>query len=158
MIGCLRKFQHWSHTSIFDEYRTFSYPKSRAMDQQFIELFDVRRVVYVAGYLPDWPELNLPRPRTLPGPTPATPAPTSPSPVSDSGSGTSAGGRDATGADDGGSATPGDDATKSPVASVSTSASASAVASASTSPSLARRFSASPGPLAVKGSGSDGSR
>ncbi|KAF9141346.1 Tyrosine-protein phosphatase dsp1 [Mortierella sp. GBA39] len=42
LIGCLRKLQQWSHTSIFDEYRRFSHPKSRSMDQQFIELFDGR--------------------------------------------------------------------------------------------------------------------
>ncbi|KAH6581064.1 hypothetical protein BASA60_002624 [Batrachochytrium salamandrivorans] len=40
LVGCLRKIQHWSMTSIFDEYRRFSHPKSRSMDQQFIELFD----------------------------------------------------------------------------------------------------------------------
>eukprot|EP00833_Pecoramyces_ruminatium_P013500 jgi/Orpsp1_1/1187532/evm.model.d7180000058431.1 len=59
LIGCLRKVQYWSHTSIFDEYRRFSHPKSRSMDQQFIELFDPRKVVVNKRYLPDWPELNL---------------------------------------------------------------------------------------------------
>jgi tyrosine-protein phosphatase SIW14 len=43
LVGCLRKFQKWSMTSIFDEYRRFSYPKSRFMDQQFIELFEMSR-------------------------------------------------------------------------------------------------------------------
>jgi len=59
LIGCLRKIQYWSHTSIFDEYRRFSHPKSRSMDQQFIELFDPRKVVVNKRYLPDWPELNI---------------------------------------------------------------------------------------------------
>ncbi|CAJ0836020.1 7957_t:CDS:2 [Entrophospora sp. SA101] len=44
LIGCLRKLQRWSHTSIFDEYRRFSHPKSRSLDQQFIELFDTSQV------------------------------------------------------------------------------------------------------------------
>ncbi|KAJ1919205.1 tyrosine-protein phosphatase siw14 [Mycoemilia scoparia] len=59
LIGCLRKFQHWSHTSIFDEYRRFSFPKSRAMDQQFIEMYDPRPVWDQAKtkYLPNWPTL-----------------------------------------------------------------------------------------------------
>ncbi|CAO1633189.1 unnamed protein product [Jaminaea pallidilutea] len=44
LIGCLRRLQRWSLTTIFDEYRRFSAPKSRSMDQEFIELFDTRRV------------------------------------------------------------------------------------------------------------------
>ena len=44
LIGCLRKLQDWSLTTIFDEYRRFSFPKSRSMDQEFIELFDVNMV------------------------------------------------------------------------------------------------------------------
>lgn len=44
LIGCLRKLQDWSLTIIFDEYRRFSHPKSRSMDQEFIELFDVEMV------------------------------------------------------------------------------------------------------------------
>jgi len=40
LVGCLRKTHSWSMTAIFEEYRMFSYPKSRFMDQQFIELFD----------------------------------------------------------------------------------------------------------------------
>jgi len=39
LIGCLRKVQQWSLTQIFSEYRLYSYPKSRSMDQQFIEAF-----------------------------------------------------------------------------------------------------------------------
>ncbi|KAJ1558765.1 hypothetical protein HK096_005134, partial [Nowakowskiella sp. JEL0078] len=59
LIGCIRKLQHWSLTSIFDEYRRFSHPKSRSMDLQFIELFDVSKVVFDPRFLPDWPELSF---------------------------------------------------------------------------------------------------
>ncbi|KAI8344653.1 putative tyrosine-protein phosphatase At1g05000-like protein [Chlamydoabsidia padenii] len=60
LIGCLRKAQHWSHTSIFDEYRRFSHPKCRSMDQQFIELYDANQVWPLVDqrYLPDWPTLG----------------------------------------------------------------------------------------------------
>ena len=44
LIGCLRKLQQWSLTTIFDEYRRFSYPKSRSMDQEFIELYSEQAV------------------------------------------------------------------------------------------------------------------
>ncbi|KAH6567026.1 hypothetical protein BASA50_009143 [Batrachochytrium salamandrivorans] len=58
LVGCLRKIQHWSMTSIFDEYRRFSHPKSRSMDQQFIELFDNFNVLVDVAHLPDWPEIR----------------------------------------------------------------------------------------------------
>ncbi|KAG0284379.1 Tyrosine-protein phosphatase dsp1 [Linnemannia gamsii] len=60
LIGCLRKLQQWSHTSIFDEYRRFSHPKSRSMDQQFIELFDGREAwkVIDSKWIPDWKTLG----------------------------------------------------------------------------------------------------
>ncbi|KAF1804046.1 tyrosine phosphatase family-domain-containing protein [Mucor lusitanicus] len=62
LIGCLRKIQNWSHTSIFDEYRRFSHPKSRSMDQQFIELYDAKQVWPLVDrrYLPNWPTLADP--------------------------------------------------------------------------------------------------
>lgn len=53
VIGCLRRCQSWSLTSIFDEYRRYSTPKSRAMDLQFIEAF--------AGL----PDVSLAGPRSL---------------------------------------------------------------------------------------------
>lgn len=56
LIGCLRKLQQWSLTTIFDEYRRFSWPKSRSMDQEFIELYDesaVWRDIDVR-WLPKW--------------------------------------------------------------------------------------------------------
>ncbi|ORX61869.1 hypothetical protein DM01DRAFT_1067711 [Hesseltinella vesiculosa] len=62
LIGCLRKVQNWSHTSIFDEYRRFSHPKSRSMDQQFIELYDANQVWPLVDpkHLPNWPTLGDP--------------------------------------------------------------------------------------------------
>ncbi|SPO47106.1 related to SIW14 - protein involved in actin filament organization [Moesziomyces antarcticus] len=61
LIGCLRKLQQWSLTTIFDEYRRFSWPKSRSMDQEFIELYDesaVWRDIDVR-WLPKWSVLPL---------------------------------------------------------------------------------------------------
>ncbi|KAL7749650.1 tyrosine-protein phosphatase siw14 [Sorochytrium milnesiophthora] len=39
IVGCLRKLQNWSMTSIFEEYRRFSGEKIRIADQEFIEMF-----------------------------------------------------------------------------------------------------------------------
>ena len=40
LIGCLRKLQNWSLSSIFQEYTHFTTPRySRMLDHQFIELF-----------------------------------------------------------------------------------------------------------------------
>lgn len=44
VIGCLRRLQQWSLVSIFDEYRRFAGRKSRVLDLQYIELFDVSSV------------------------------------------------------------------------------------------------------------------
>jgi tyrosine-protein phosphatase SIW14 len=44
--------------SIFEEYRRFSFPKSRAADQQFIELFDLAGVEILEGERPDWAEIR----------------------------------------------------------------------------------------------------
>lgn len=41
LVGCLRKVQSFTLTSIFEEYQRFAGAKSRVLDQQFIELFDV---------------------------------------------------------------------------------------------------------------------
>ncbi len=41
LVGCLRKVQGWSLTSIFDEYRRFAGSKVRMLGQQFIELFEL---------------------------------------------------------------------------------------------------------------------
>ncbi|ODN72912.1 hypothetical protein L202_08328 [Cryptococcus amylolentus CBS 6039] len=70
LIGCIRRLQSWSRTSIFDEYRRFSAPKSRAVDQQFIDLFDIGPVWEGIvgggkggglGNLPEWGMLGLPK-------------------------------------------------------------------------------------------------
>lgn len=62
LVGCLRKLQGWSYTAIFDEYRLFSHPKSRAMDQQFIELYDAARAwdKIDMHWLPKWNMLDPP--------------------------------------------------------------------------------------------------
>jgi tyrosine-protein phosphatase SIW14 len=54
LVGCLRKVQRWSLTSIFDEYRRYAGVKTRDLDQQFIELFQVGRVRYRVKYKPAW--------------------------------------------------------------------------------------------------------
>lgn len=45
VVGCIRKLQNWSLTSIFDEYRRFASPKARALDQQLIELYNLETVM-----------------------------------------------------------------------------------------------------------------
>lgn len=58
LVGCIRKLQNWSLTMIFDEYRKFAFPKARALDQQFIEMFntkDIENVSMKNGWLPiEW--------------------------------------------------------------------------------------------------------
>ncbi|KAF8975844.1 hypothetical protein BGZ46_008792 [Entomortierella lignicola] len=52
LIGCLRKIQNWSMTSIFDEYRRFAGSKVLA-DQEFIEIF-AAKVPYSLEHKPFW--------------------------------------------------------------------------------------------------------
>lgn len=54
LVGCLRKVQRWSLTSIFDEYRRFAGNKVRILDQQFIELFQTSLVRYNLNHKPAW--------------------------------------------------------------------------------------------------------
>lgn len=58
LIGCIRKLQNWSLTMIFDEYRRFAFPKARALDQQFIEMYEdeeIKTIAYEKGWLPlEW--------------------------------------------------------------------------------------------------------
>jgi tyrosine-protein phosphatase SIW14 len=54
LVGCLRKVQRWSLTSIFDEYRRYAGAKTRDLDQQFIELFQTNCVRYRVKYKPAW--------------------------------------------------------------------------------------------------------
>ncbi|KAI8903540.1 protein-tyrosine phosphatase [Gorgonomyces haynaldii] len=53
VVGCLRKLQHWNLTSIFEEYRRYAGPKVRALNEQFIELFDVD-LVGIPQQHPSW--------------------------------------------------------------------------------------------------------
>lgn len=48
LVGVLRRLQKWSLTIIFDEYRKFAAPKERPMDQQFIELYDEKKILQYA--------------------------------------------------------------------------------------------------------------
>lgn len=74
LVGCLRRVQQWSLTSVFEEYMRHSRPKARFMDQQFIELFDPARVRVVPRHVPAWMGLEVdfaappapPSPRALP--------------------------------------------------------------------------------------------
>ncbi|XP_022152829.1 probable tyrosine-protein phosphatase At1g05000 [Momordica charantia] len=53
LVGCLRKFQNWCLTSVFEEYQRFAGMKSRTTDLQFIETFDImslRQCVYSVIY------------------------------------------------------------------------------------------------------------
>ncbi|KAK9919246.1 hypothetical protein M0R45_027855 [Rubus argutus] len=44
LVGCLRKFQNWCLSSVFEEYQRFAGVKSRATDLRFIEAFDIMRL------------------------------------------------------------------------------------------------------------------
>ncbi|KAE8266917.1 hypothetical protein A4X09_0g5431 [Tilletia walkeri] len=66
LVGCLRKLQQWSLTTIFDEYRKFSAPKSRSMDQEFVELYAGEEAVWTRvepRWVPRW--AGLPRGRVI---------------------------------------------------------------------------------------------
>ncbi|CAO3679141.1 unnamed protein product [Umbelopsis ramanniana] len=53
LVGCLRKIQRWSKTSMFDEYRRFADTKVLA-DLEFIEIFDEEMVPYDRAHKPFW--------------------------------------------------------------------------------------------------------
>jgi protein tyrosine/serine phosphatase len=53
VVGCLRKLQSWSLTSIWNEYETYAHNSSRYVNRQFIELFDVD-LVSLPSELPFW--------------------------------------------------------------------------------------------------------
>lgn len=48
LVGCIRRLQNWSLTMIFDEYRRFAFPKARALDQQFIEMYNEEKIKKIA--------------------------------------------------------------------------------------------------------------
>lgn len=55
LVGCIRRLQNWSLTMIFDEYRRFAFPKARALDQQFIEMYDdhvIKKNAHENNWLP----------------------------------------------------------------------------------------------------------
>eukprot|EP00474_Spongospora_subterranea_P002626 CRZ03084.1 hypothetical protein [Spongospora subterranea] len=54
LIGCMRKVQYWSLTSILAEYQRFAGGKPRVLDQQSIELFNPNQVPCDPKYLPAW--------------------------------------------------------------------------------------------------------
>ena len=53
LVGCLRKLQGWSFTSIIEEHRRFTEAISRSPVEYFIEMFDTD-VVTLPKDLPDW--------------------------------------------------------------------------------------------------------
>ncbi|KAF5462728.1 hypothetical protein F2P56_018711 [Juglans regia] len=42
LVGCLRKFQNWCLSSVFEEYQRFAGAKSREIDLTFLETFDAK--------------------------------------------------------------------------------------------------------------------
>lgn len=56
MIACLRKAQKWAIADILAEYRKYSYPKNRDLDERFIYDFDVAAVSRLAeeDNVPSW--------------------------------------------------------------------------------------------------------
>ncbi|KAF3936665.1 hypothetical protein ABW19_dt0209318 [Dactylella cylindrospora] len=55
IVGCLRKMQKWALANVFDEYRRFSHPKERVLDEQVIELWEERELLSLAkanGWVP----------------------------------------------------------------------------------------------------------
>ncbi|KAI8050868.1 protein-tyrosine phosphatase [Syncephalis plumigaleata] len=53
LVGCLRRLQHWSFTSILTEYRAYCGSKARYMNEQFIERFDLD-LITLPENLPSW--------------------------------------------------------------------------------------------------------
>ncbi|KAG7395852.1 hypothetical protein PHYBOEH_003098 [Phytophthora boehmeriae] len=53
VIGCMRKMENWSLTSIIDEYCRFAGPRMRLLDQQFIEFF-TPTIQYDERQKPKW--------------------------------------------------------------------------------------------------------
>ncbi|CEP01953.1 Tyrosine-protein phosphatase domain-containing protein [Plasmodiophora brassicae] len=53
LVGCLRRLQFWNMASIIDEHRRYAGAKSRFVNEQFIEFFDVD-LVTLPPRLPSW--------------------------------------------------------------------------------------------------------
>lgn len=54
IIGCLRKFQRWALSSIFEEYHRHADGRGRLANEQFIELFDTDLVNIPSSSTPSW--------------------------------------------------------------------------------------------------------
>ncbi|CAN8065745.1 unnamed protein product [Agarophyton chilense] len=54
VVGCLRKLQRWSLSSIFDEYHRHADGKGRLVNEQFIELFDTDLINLPSINRPKW--------------------------------------------------------------------------------------------------------
>lgn len=48
VIACLRKAQNWPPADVIAEYRKYSYPKNRSLDENFILDFDISNVARLA--------------------------------------------------------------------------------------------------------------
>ncbi|GAA5826279.1 hypothetical protein JCM11251_007238 [Rhodosporidiobolus azoricus] len=75
VVGCMRRLQSWSLTAVFEEYRRYSHPKSRALDLECIEAFgglpEVWRTIDRQN-LPPWAEPpDPPPPRESPSSLPS---------------------------------------------------------------------------------------
>jgi protein tyrosine/serine phosphatase len=53
LVGCLRKLQGWSITSLIMEYRLFAGSKARFGHEQFMELFDLD-LIAISRHVPIW--------------------------------------------------------------------------------------------------------
>lgn len=53
VIACLRRVQHWNLTSVITEHRSFTVSKTRYVNEQFIELFDID-LVTIPDEPPPW--------------------------------------------------------------------------------------------------------
>lgn len=54
VVGCLRKLQRWSLSSIFEEYHRHADGKGRLVNEQFIELFDTDLINVPPTNVPKW--------------------------------------------------------------------------------------------------------
>lgn len=54
VIGCLRKLQRWSLSSIFEEYHRYADGRGRLANEQFIELFDTDLISLPSQNRPRW--------------------------------------------------------------------------------------------------------
>jgi hypothetical protein len=54
LVGCLRRLQGWSVTTVIDEYRMYSRGRTRFAVEQFLELFDTDLVYVDPVTQPSW--------------------------------------------------------------------------------------------------------